>query len=65
MLNKGDKEQAFNDYKRGFTHRENAEKQGVSVNTVKSWCKRYEWRKRKQAEDSVHLFKRRLHKIDV
>lgn len=65
MRRKGDREQAFRDYKKGFNHRENAEKQGVSVNTIKSWCMRYEWKKRERAENSVHLFKRRLHKIDA
>jgi len=65
MRRKGDRKQAFQDYKKGFTHRENAEKQGVSVNTIKSWCKRYEWKKRANAEKSVHLFMKRLHRIDA
>lgn len=39
--------------------------QGVSENTVKSWCMRYRWEERKWVEMSGHLFKRRLHKKDV
>lgn len=36
-------ELAENDYMSGMKYKEIAEKYGVSINTVKSWKKRYEW----------------------
>lgn len=69
MRPKGNREQAYRDYKNlGITHKENAKRQGVSVNTVKSWCKRYRWEERKEAEINhpfPHLFIKRLHKKDA
>ena len=43
------KEQAFNDYLRGLKYKELAEKYGVSVNTIKSWKRRYGWSREKGA----------------
>ena len=38
---------AFNDYIRGSSYKEISFKYGVSINTVKSWVRRYNWAKRK------------------
>lgn len=65
MRKKGDREQAFENYRTGMIHRLNAETQGVSESTVKSWCLRYKWKERVMALESVHLFMRRLHKMDA
>ena len=43
------KEQAFNDYLRGLKYKELAEKYEVSVNTIKSWKRRYGWSREKGA----------------
>lgn len=43
------KEQAFSDYLRGLKYKELAEKYGVSVNTIKSWKRRYGWSREKGA----------------
>lgn len=36
-------DRAYEDYISGMTYKKIAEKYGVSINTVKSWKKRYEW----------------------
>ncbi|MBY0124500.1 terminase gpP N-terminus-related DNA-binding protein [Bacillus sp. S/N-304-OC-R1] len=48
MHPKGNREQAYRDYRSGMKHKENAIKQGVRENTVKSWCMRYRWEERKK-----------------
>lgn len=65
MQRKGNVEQAYRNYRAGMIHRVNAEQQGVSEGTVKSWCHRNEWKKRVKEEKTVHLFVRRLQKIDA
>ncbi len=60
MKRKGNLEEAYQNYKEGMIHRLNADQQGVSENTVKSWCARYDWKQRVEDEKSVHLFMRRL-----
>ena len=68
MHPKGDREQAYRNYKRGMTHKENALTQGVSENTVKSWCMRYKWAERKNLDyhkNLDHLFLKRLHRRDA
>ncbi|MDP4143194.1 MAG: phage terminase small subunit [Bacillota bacterium] len=42
------KEQAKRDYLKGMKYKELAEKYEVSVNTIKSWIKRYNWSKDKK-----------------
>lgn len=58
---KGNKEEAYQDYKLGMKHKDNAIKQGVSENTIKAWCLRYKWGERKKEELTRHLFIKRLH----
>ncbi|MDA2567540.1 helix-turn-helix domain-containing protein [Bacillus cereus] len=38
-------EVAFKDYLEGIKYKDIAEKHGVSINTVKSWIKRYNWKR--------------------
>lgn len=38
-------EVAFKDYLEGIKYKDIAEKHGVSINTVKSWKKRYNWKR--------------------
>lgn len=50
-------EQAENDYMTGMKYKDIALKYGVSINTVKSWKKRYEWERKgvhTKEEKSVH-----------
>jgi uncharacterized protein YjcR len=51
---------AEKDYVKGMKYKDIAEKYGVSLNTVKSWKKRYRWNRDKGApkEKSVHTKKR-------
>ncbi|KKB34633.1 phage terminase small subunit [Bacillus thermotolerans] len=51
---------AEKDYVKGMKYKDIAEKYGVSLNTVKSWKKRYGWNRDKGApsEKSVHTKKR-------
>jgi uncharacterized protein YjcR len=51
---------AEKDYVKGMKYKEIAEKYGVSINTVKSWKRRYGWVRNKGApsEKSVHTKKR-------
>lgn len=42
-------EKAYNDYVKGLKYKEIADKYGVSVNTVKSWQRRYGWKREKGA----------------
>lgn len=51
---------AEKDYIKGMKYKDIAEKYGVSINTVKSWKKRYEWSREKGAhkEKGVHTKKR-------
>ncbi len=46
MRSKGHRRQACQNYITGMTHKMNAAQQGVSVNTVKSWCVHYKWLQR-------------------
>lgn len=41
-------ELAFEDYKNGMKQKEIAKKYGTTINTVKSWSRRYEWSKKKK-----------------
>ncbi|GIN07489.1 hypothetical protein J1TS1_16340 [Shouchella clausii] len=52
--------QAEKDYKKGMKYKDIAEKHNVSINTVKSWERRYEWSREKGApsEKSVHTKKK-------
>lgn len=43
------KDKAYRDYQRGMKYKDIAEKYGVSLNTVKSWKKRYGWTREKGA----------------
>lgn len=63
MQPKGNREQAYRDYKLGLKYKYIAEKQGVSVNTVKSWCLRYNWKEQREADMSQHLFVKRLRSL--
>jgi uncharacterized protein YjcR len=51
---------AEKDYVKGMKYKEIAEKYGVSINTVKSWKRRYGWNRERGApsEKSVHTKKR-------
>ncbi|WP_433958857.1 phage terminase small subunit [Cytobacillus horneckiae] len=51
---------AEKDYVKGMKYKDIAEKYDVSINTVKSWKKRYEWNRDRGApkEESVHTKKR-------
>ncbi len=51
---------AEKDYIKGMKYKDIAEKYGVSINTVKSWKKRYEWSREKGApsKKGVHTKKR-------
>ncbi|MGG3677501.1 phage terminase small subunit [Heyndrickxia faecalis] len=53
--------QAEKDYVKGMKYKDIAEKYGVSLNTVKSWKKRYGWTREKGAhkEKSVHTKNKR------
>ncbi len=42
-------EKAYNDYVKGLKYKEIAKKYSVSVNTVKSWQRRYGWKREKGA----------------
>lgn len=46
MPNAPNYEQAENDYMTGMKYKDIALKYGVSINTVKSWKKRYEWERK-------------------
>ena len=54
-------ELAFEDYKNGMNQKEIAKKYGTTINTVKSWSRRYEWSKKKKKgapqNKSVHTKK--------
>lgn len=52
--------QAEKDYMKGMKYKDIAEKYGVSLNTVKSWKRRYGWSRQKGApsENGVHTKKR-------
>lgn len=52
--------QAEKDYVKGMKYKEIAEKHNVSINTVKSWKRRYSWSREKGApsEKSVHTKKK-------
>lgn len=57
----GKHELAFEDYKNGMKQKEIAKKYGTTINTVKSWSRRYEWSKKKKKgapqNKSVHTKK--------
>lgn len=46
-------EKAYNDYVKGLKYKEIAKKYGVSVNTVKSWQRRYDWKREKGAHKKM------------
>lgn len=50
------KDRAYHDYQSGMKYKDIAEKYGVSLNTVKSWKKRYKWIREKGAhkKERVH-----------
>lgn len=54
-------ELAFEDYKNGMKQKEIAKKYGTTINTVKSWSRRYKWSKKKKKgahqNKSVHTKK--------
>lgn len=54
-------ELAFEDYKNGMKQKEIAKKYNTTINTVKSWSRRYEWSKKKKKcahqNKSVHTKK--------
>lgn len=54
-------ELAFEDYKNGMKQKEIAKRYGTTINTVKSWSRRYEWSKKKKKgahqNKSVHTKK--------
>lgn len=56
--------QAEKDYVKGMKYKDLAEKYEVSINTVKSWKKRYGWNRDRCApkEKSVHTKKERCSK---
>ena len=51
-------ESAEKDYMSGMKYKDIADKYGVSINTVKSWKKRYNWERKKGA----HKIKKGAHK---
>ena len=57
----GKHELAFEDYKNGMKQKEIAKKYNTTINTVKSWSRRYEWSKKKKKcahqNKSVHTKK--------
>lgn len=72
MLNKEYRGQAYQNYRAGMPHKMNAAQQGVNENTIRSWCMRYKWKQRVEDENqliekekSVHLFTRRLQRMDA
>lgn len=65
MKPKGNKEEAYLDFKKGLKYKDIAARQGVSVNTVKSWAIRYKWKECATAERRTHLFIKRLLKKDA
>ncbi|SMB95439.1 Sigma-70, region 4 [Desulfonispora thiosulfatigenes DSM 11270] len=54
-----DKDLAKQDYLYGMKYKDLAEKYEVSINTIKSWIKRYGWSKEKNKK--VHTKRRRVH----
>lgn len=52
-----EKEQARQDYLKGMKYKELAEKYSVSINTIKSWVKRYNWSEEKK-QKGAHKSKR-------
>lgn len=55
-------ELAEKDYMSGMKYQDIADKYGVSVNTVKSWKKRYAWERKKDGK-GAHKSKKDAHKI--
>lgn len=51
-------ERAEQDYMGGMKYKDIAEKYGTTINTVKSWKKRYGWNR----EEGAHKVKRCAHK---
>lgn len=56
-------ELAEKDYMSGMKYQDIADKYGVSVNTVKSWKKRYAWERKKDGK-GAHKSKKDAHKIE-
>lgn len=54
---------AEKDYMSGMKYQDIADKYGVSVNTVKSWKKRYAWERKKDGKDA-HKSKKDAHKTE-
>ena len=52
-----DRNEALEDYKRGLSYKEIAEKHGVSESTVKSWASRY-WNKNKKIKSARNKAKK-------
>lgn len=52
---------AEKDYMRGMKYKEIAEKYGVSINTVKSWKKRYDWNRKGCTQKKKGAHKNKVH----
>lgn len=50
---------AYKDYVKGLKYKDLAEKYGVSVNTIKSWKKRYGWERKKGAPSKKSMHTKR------
>lgn len=49
------KDKAYHDYRSGMKYKDIADKYGVSLNTVKSWKKRYSWTREKGAHKTKRV----------
>lgn len=52
---------AEKDYMRGMKYKDIAEKYGVSINTVKSWKKRYDWNRKGCIQNKKGAHKKKVH----
>ena len=54
-------EKAEQDYMAGMKYKDIAEKYGTTINTVKSWKKRYAWSRGEGAHKKARVHQRRKH----
>lgn len=58
-------EKAEKDYMAGMKYKDIAEKYGTTINTVKSWKKRYDWNRKEGAPKSQKVCTQKLAKLEV